>query len=89
VKGAAVTGVQVIGADMASAVAAPGLSNALDVRVTAATVPVSNALDATSRERCRWTQEPGAPPGAHPHRNARGPVDPALSILGGAKMSTQ
>lgn len=88
-KGAAVTAIQVIGADMASAVAAPGLSNALDARVTAATAPVSNALDAASRERCRWAQEPGAPPGATPHRNARGPVDPALSILGGAKMSTQ
>ena len=97
-KGAAVTGRQVIGANAAEALAAtaaaPRLSNALDGRVTLAMVPVSNALDviasdAAERERRRWAYERGAPPGRTPHRNARGPVDPALSILGGAKMSTQ
>ena len=95
-KGPAVTRTQVIGADMpaAEAAAAPALSNALDVRVTTVMVPVSNALDAAafdaaSRDRRHWAYEPGAPPGRTPHRNARGPVEPALSILGGAKMSTQ
>ena len=73
-KGAAVTGRQVIGAEMTATVdvVAPGLSNALDVRVMTVLVPVSNALDAAtlgaaSRDRCRWAQERGAPPGAHPH----------------------
>ena len=58
-KGAAVTERQVIGAEMTATVdvVAPGLSNALD----AAT------LGAASRDRCRWAQERGAPPGAHPH----------------------
>jgi hypothetical protein len=96
VKGAAVTRKQVIGAEMTAAVkvAAPGLSNALDMRVTTTMVPVSNALDAAAsdtagRDRRRWAEERGAPPGRTSHRNARGPVEPALSILGGAKMSTQ
>ena len=83
--GAAATGLQAIGADMAAALAELSLSNALDAQVTAAKVAPSNALDAASRNRCRWAQEPGAPPGATPHRNARGPVDPALGILGRAK----
>ena len=95
-KGAAVTRTQVIGAAMpaAVAVAAPGLSNALDVRVMTVMAVASNALDAAafdaaSRDRRHRAYEPGAPPGRTPHRNARGPVEPALSILGGAKMSTQ
>jgi hypothetical protein len=94
VKGAPITGMRASGADavaaaMAMAVAAPSLSNALDVPITKNVLPVSNALDAASRDRCHWAHERGAPPGRTPHRNARGPVDPALSILGGSKMTTQ
>jgi hypothetical protein len=65
------------------------MSNALDARFAAAINPMSNALDITRGERRPGGKGRGAPPGRTPHRNARGPVKPALSILGGAKMGTQ
>jgi len=88
VKGAPLRAMPTSRANAAMA-AAPGLSNALDGRISTLMLPASNALDAAGRGRRPWACEPGAPPGRTPHRNARGPVDPALSILGGAKMSTQ
>ena len=87
-KGAPITAMRASGADaaavaMAMAAAASSLSNALDVPITKNVLPVSNALDAASRDRCHWAHERGAPPGRTPHRNARGPVHPALGIFGG------
>ena len=61
-------------------------SNALDADIAPA-VDMSNALDVARCQRPRGTER-GAPPGGTPHRNARGPVEPALNILGGAKMGT-
>jgi len=88
VKGAAVTAGRSFGAEP-SAPAARSVSNALDVLARMPMLAASNALDAARRDRRRRAYERGAPPGCTPHRNARGPVEPALSILGGAKMTTQ
>jgi hypothetical protein len=85
VKGSAVTAARSFGARPA----ARRMSNALGALVTLLMLPLSNALDAAGRDRRHRVSERGAPPGRTPHRNARGPVVPALSILGGAKMSTQ
>jgi hypothetical protein len=65
------------------------LSNALDRDLAALPDPLSNALDSRGSRRRHRVFEAGAPPGVTRQIAARGPVHPALCILGGSNMTTQ
>jgi hypothetical protein len=55
----------------------------------AAYLGLSNALDKRELARRNGIFEAGAPPGPRHNQHTRGPVQPALGILGGSQMTHQ